>query len=326
MNKGMLLSLFEASGAYRVNRFLQRKRPMVLMYHRVLNDPLLPGISPDIFAQQLAYLKKNFRVVPVNQLISEINEGIQKPYSVALTFDDGHQDFYTNAWPLLKKYQLPASLYVTTGFVDSTCWLWPDLLRYILINTQKKTFEIAGLGELTLRQSNLLNTWNRLGDYCLTLKTVDRDQFLQSLAQRFEVDIDIQPQTPFSAVTWDQLIEMQNEGLDVGSHTVSHPILSDLDEEQLIKELEGSYQRIANELGNAPTGICYPNGMARDTSALVEKHAAAFYRYGLVAYPCAISANNRMHLGRWSAANNMRRFKQIMNAFSHHDNQYGEYR
>lgn len=324
MNKVILLSFFEAFGAYKVNRFLQRKRPMILMYHRVLNDPLLPGIAPDIFAQQLAYLQKNFRVVPVDQLVSEINEGIQEPYSVALTFDDGHQDFYTNAWPLLKEYQLPASLYVTTGFVDNKCWLWPDLLRYILINTKKKSFEVEGLEELALGKANLLTAWNRLGDYCLTLKTADRDYFLKNLALRFEVDIDIQPEKPFSAVTWDQLREMQKEGLDVGSHTVSHPILSDLDEGQLIAELTGSFRRIEEELGTTPTGICYPNGMAKDISPLVEKCAMASYRYGLVAYPCEVSSDQMMHLGRWSAPNNMSRFKQIMNAFSRRNNQYGE--
>lgn len=326
MNKGKLLSLFEASGAYRINRFLQRKRPMILMYHRVLNDPLLPGIAPEIFAQQLAYLKANFRVVSVNQLISEINEGIQEPYSVALTFDDGHQDFYTNAWPLLKEYQLSASLYVTTGFVDNSCWLWPDLLRYILINTRKNTFAIMGLGEMALGPSNILDVWNRLGDYCLGLKTVERACFLQDLAQRLDVAIDIQPLAPFSPVTWNQLREMQKEGLDIGSHTVTHPILSDLDEEQLIAELTESYQRLADELGEPPTGICYPNGMARDISPLVERCAKAYYRYGLAAYPCEISSSQMMHLGRWSAADNMSRFKQIMNAFSRSDNQYGEYR
>jgi len=326
MNKGILLSLFEAAGAYRINRFLQRKRPMILMYHRVLKDPLVPGIAPEVFAQQLAYLKANFRVISVNQLVSEINEGFVEPYSVALTFDDGHQDFYTNAWPLLKKYQLPASLYVTTGFVDHICWLWPDLLRYILLNTQQNTIDIPGVGETPLEQSNILNVWNRLGDYCLGLRTADRTRFLQDLAQELNVSTDIQPLSPFSPVTWDQLREMQREGLDVGSHTVTHPILSDLEEDQLVTELTSSYQRIQDEMGHPPTGICYPNGMARDISPLVEKLARASYRYGLAAYPCEVSSNQIMHLGRWSAANNMPRFKQIMNSFSHSDNQYGEYR
>src|SRR5690606_42021405 len=69
-------------------------------------------------------------------------------------------------------------------------------------------------------------------------------------------------------LTWDQLREMQSQGLEVGSHTLSHPILSALTPAQVEEELRASSDHIKSELGKSPLGICYPNGMAKDISPL----------------------------------------------------------
>lgn len=310
----------------RFMRFVNRNRPIILMYHRILSNPLLPGISPEIFAQQLAYIKDRFRVIPINQMVEELNTNSLKPYSVAITFDDGHGDFYTTAWPLLKRYNLPASLYVTTGFVDHQTWLWPDLLRYVLLQGIGTEVQVEDLGRLSIDKSQVLETWGKLGDLCLKLTSEERWSFIAQLATQLKVDIDRSPKDPFAPVTWDQLREMQSEGLDVGSHSITHPILSVLSKETLMTELRGSQQRILEELGKLPTGICYPNGMAKDTSTLVETQAQELYRYGLVAYPCDIRADQVMHLGRWATTATINRFKQVMNGLSRNDNHNGEYR
>jgi peptidoglycan/xylan/chitin deacetylase (PgdA/CDA1 family) len=326
MNKKALIQILEVSGLLDLSRYLNRHRPMILMYHRVLQEPLVPGIPPEIFAQQLEYLHRKFRVIPVSQLVKELETKTLKPYSVAITFDDGHEDFYTNAWPILKNYGLPASIYITTGFVDKKHWLWPDLLRFILMNTTHNAVEVTGVGQLLLDAQCLLTSWNALGDYCLGLDAASRRTFLISLASQLEVNLPSEPQAPFAPLNWTQLAEMRSEGLDIGSHSVSHPIFSSLSDEDLERELVDSQRRIFDELGEMPTGICYPNGMAKDISDKVEEKAQQFYKYGLVAYPTDISPNHLMHLGRWGAADNMLRFKQVMCGFSHNDNHLGEYR
>jgi peptidoglycan/xylan/chitin deacetylase (PgdA/CDA1 family) len=326
MLKSTLINFFEACGILRISRYANRYHPMILMYHRILNDPMVPGISPEIFAQHLNYLKKHFRVVAMNQMVDELQSNTIQPYTVAITFDDGHEDFYTNAWPLLQQHKLPASLYITTGFIDKQCWLWPDLLRYLVINTPCNTAYITGIGQLSFNKEQALNTWNTIGDYCLTLDALKRDKFLTELSTQLYLQIPAQPQAPFAPLSWDQLRAMHAQGLDVGSHSVSHPILSQLTEADLISELSVSRQRIQYELGTPPTGTCYPNGMAPDVSEQVEKHASHCYQYGLVAYPAAVSAQKLMHLGRWAAPNKISRFKQVLNSFSRNDNQSGEYR
>lgn len=326
MAKQLLFEIAEALGLLWFARFYNRHEPLILMYHRIVKEPLLPGIAPEVFEQQLKYLRQHFRVVPMAQLAEEIRTNTVKPYSVAITFDDGHGDFYTHAWPLLKQHQLPAALYVTTGFLDQKCWLWPDLLRYLLIKTERETVHVEKMGELPLGPTNILKTWNKLGDHCLTLKTEDRWTFLSEIAGQLAVEPGENAKAPFSSVTWDQLREMSSEGLEVGSHTLSHPILSALSPAQLENELTLSYQRIQAEIGKPPLGICYPNGMAKDISKDVERVGASLYRYGLVAYPATISANKMMHLGRWAGASNFRRFKQVSCRLSRNDNFQGEYR
>lgn len=326
MHKTTLISLLDASGMLRIARYVNRNRPIILMYHRILRQPLIPGIAPDIFDQHLDYLKNNFRVIAINRLVEELETNSVKPYTVAITFDDGHEDFYTNAWPLLKKYEIPASLYITTGFIDKHYWLWPDLLRYLVIHSPYPVRDIEHLGPLSFEADQVLKTWNRLGDYCLALDSFARAAFLQLLAERLDLQIPEQPQHPFVPLNWTQLREMHSQGLDIGSHSVSHPILSKLSDQDLLTELALSQQRIQDELGKAPTGICYPNGMADDVSPNVERQAQSYYRYGLVAYPSGVNSDRIMHLGRWGAADEMLRFKQVMNGFSRNDNHRGEYR
>lgn len=321
-----LTKLLELSGGARLSRYLNRNRPIILMYHRVLSDPMLPGINPNVFAKQLKYLSEHFRVVSMSRLVDELKSNTVKPYTVAITFDDGHQDFYTNAWPALRHYHLPASLYIATGFIDNQCWLWPDLLRYELMNANVLSIDVDGIGTLPLERENILETWNTLGDYCLKLSPFDRKEFLNSLGEKLGVTSTQEPLPPFNPLTWDQLREMQVQGLDVGSHTVSHAILSALSNSDLIEELEDSYNRIFQELKSPPTGICYPNGMAEDVSRTVESVAGDLYSYGLVAYPDQVERSRIMHLGRWAASSDFTRFKRVMNSISRNDNHSGEYR
>ena len=326
MIKHALVQLMEVTGLSSISRYIYRNRPIILMYHRILEHPLVPGVSPALFDKQLAYLKSHFRVIPINQLVEEIKRDQVQPNSVAITFDDGHQDFYTNAWPLLQAHQLPASIYVATGFIDNQCWLWPDLLRYQLMNTNLDSLNLPELRSLSLARPDLLKTWATLADYCLQMEPDARQLFLEQVGIKLDATAPQAPLPPFDPLTWAQLREMNRAGLDVGSHTVSHPILSGLSKESLEQELADSYERILHELGHPPSGMCYPNGMARDVSPFVEQYSAGLYQYGLVAYPATVKKENIMHLGRWGGASTFSRFKQIMNGTTRNDNVRGEYR
>lgn len=308
--KRLIMRALEALGGFRLLQWLHKDKTQILMYHRILDIPAVRGISPELFEQQLSYISKHFRVVPVQTLLSEIKNNCLQPNTLALTFDDGHYDFYENAWPLLKKYKLPATLYITTGFVDSQIWLWPDLIKYLLLNSYKKNLSLPQFGSLELHSDNINHCWSNIGDYCLTLGVTERNQFITQLAATCGVDIPTQPIKPFLAVTWDQLRSMQHEGLDIASHTYSHPLLSKLSETDLHYELQHSADMLHAHLGVKPAGICYPNGRPEDINInVIHAAQATGYSYGLLARNFPHKATQPFLLGRLSANRDMTYFK-----------------
>lgn len=293
--KKLLLHIIESLGGFQLLRRIKKNDPVILMYHRILQDEFINGLTPQEFEQQIAYISRNFNVVSIEDLLRDVKNNCIKPHSLALTFDDGHHDFYTHAWPILKKYNLPASLYITTGFVDGTTWLWPDLLKYILLNSNTTILEAGNLGNISTHKAEHHISWHKLGDYCLTLSVEARNTLLFKLAADAKISVSETPQPPFHSVTWPQLQEMSTEGLVVGSHTVTHPILSSLPKEKLHYELAASASAIQQHLGTAPAGICYPNGRPEDISkAVINAAELSGYTYGL--------------MGRYSKFNNARMF------------------
>lgn len=311
--KRFMLHLIEACGGLTLLRRHNRFIPQILMYHRIVDLPFIAGLAPYKFEKQIAYLTKHFRVVSIETLIHEVRHNQVKPYTLAITFDDGHQDFYENAWPILKKYQIPATLYVTTGFISKELWLWPDLLKYIILNAHNKQIEIHPLGQVSLVTEDLSLSWHRLGDHCLTLDKETREQFIRQIAELASIELPVTPAAPFLPVTWEQLREMKREGLDVGSHTISHPILKGLDLVQLQAELIGSAQTIQQQLQQKPKGICYPNGRLIDIDpSVITQAEAAGYEYGLLARNHPIQPQEPFLIGRLATHNDFDYFKWLL--------------
>ena len=291
-------------------RRIKKNDPVILMYHRILKDEFINGLAPQEFDKQIAYIIKNFNVVSIEDLLRDVKNNTVKPYSLALTFDDGHYDFYVNAWPILKKYNLPASLYITTGFVDGATWLWPDLLKYILLNSNTAILNVENLGDISTYKAEHHISWHKLGDHCLTLSVEARNKLLLQLAEDAQISVLDRPQPPFHSVTWPQLQEMHKEGLVVGSHTVTHPILSSLSAESLQYELATSAAAIQQYLGTAPAGICYPNGRPEDINEDVIKAAELTgYTYGLMGRNSKFNRTRTFKIGRIPANKDFFYFK-----------------
>jgi peptidoglycan/xylan/chitin deacetylase (PgdA/CDA1 family) len=311
--KKILLHLIECLGGFQLMRYFKKNDPVILMYHRILSDEFINGLAPYEFEKQIAYISKHFNVVPIDHLLNNAKNNCIAPYSIALTFDDGHYDFYIHAWPILKKYNISASLYITTGFVDGTTWLWPDLLKYILLNSKIASLDVPNLGEISTQKETHYESWHKLGDHCLTLTTNERNQLLLKLAETANVSISNSPQSPFNAVTWPQLSEMIKDGLVVGSHTVTHPILSSLSKDELHYELATSAATIRQKLSVFPTGLCYPNGRPEDINDNVinaaEQHG---YTYGLMGRNTKFRKSNLFKIGRLPANKDFFYFKWML--------------
>lgn len=283
------------------------------MYHRINADSSVSSIDPQLFYQQIAHLQKHYRIIPVEQLIEESKANNLAPNSVAITFDDGYQDFYHIIWPILRELEVPASLYVTTAFIDDEQWLWPDALKYILANASVDKIEVNTLGTLRLDGNSFMSTWGKIADILLPMTADQRQKQLDTLARQCAVQLPKQPVHPYTSLSWTQLNEMHRQGLDVGSHTVSHPLLSRLTQQEIEEELEESANKIKQRMGFMPRGICYPNGRLEDVNeAVITAAQQVGYQYGLLAVSNVLQDKPDIadyRIGRIAAAHDLIDFK-----------------
>ncbi len=299
-----------------VIRHMSADHPRVLMFHRVLPGASRSlGIPTDIFHRQLEELKRNFNVQPLDLLLKQYREGTLAPHSVAITFDDGYSDFAEFVWPALKEHNLPATIFVATGFVDGDCWMWPDILKFALKRTEKSYWR-SHTGQHYALPSQAMAAWHAAADHCLLLDESDKWQYIRDFCQGLSVTIDQPPPDPYKALTWDQLRGMDPALISVGSHTVTHPILSRVDAAQLSRELINSKHRIEEQLGRKVTGFCYPNGMDRDINAAVtEAVKRAGYEYACLAYPGRSPLEDPLAINRYPVGYNMSAFKKIIHGY-----------
>jgi peptidoglycan/xylan/chitin deacetylase (PgdA/CDA1 family) len=245
--------------------------PRILMYHRFHCGEDNGGISADSFERQVAFLSEFCECLTISDLTERIKGGggISRGKPVAcVTVDDGYSDFYDVAFPILEKYQVPATFYVTTGFVDGTCWLWYDRLKWIVEN-DVSTAVIVGAFEFQTDEWNQDKTgiWSRLVSDFLKKDGATIERYLRELEKQVGVDVPGKAPSSFKAVTWDQLRDMQEAGIEIGGHTVNHYSLGRLARENVFEELESCRNRLTEELGRAPRAFCFPNGQPADVPA-----------------------------------------------------------
>jgi peptidoglycan/xylan/chitin deacetylase (PgdA/CDA1 family) len=256
-------------GGYRVARWVSRRIPKILMYHRFSEQPRPGYVDRGAFEKQLAYLKKHFRVMRLDQVLDVMSEpegGMDN--TVVITIDDGYRDFYEIAYPVLRQYQMPATLFLTTHFVDGNLWLWPDRIRYILQQSARlSALEVPGLAggfkqELNDRMRDIL--WQRITSYLLSISEREKLAWMDNFAIQQGVSIPEIPVDEFSAVDWTQVSEMMEGNIEMGAHSRTHPSLGRVDGERLAYEILGSVEDIEQHGGRRPVSFCYPNGQPGD--------------------------------------------------------------
>lgn len=274
--KKIISSLLFHSGVVdkKIRQFCAKDFFIILMYHRVVPaDKLIQVgmyVSPATFESHLVFLKKYFNIITLNCLVEKngldriVKNG--KPLCI-LTFDDGWKDFYDYAFPLLVKYQQPATIFLPTEFIGTRKQFWTDAFAYLLLHRQATALEklsdpdILTIAEYldSLRGSfdNQLETGiEYLKGY--PLSTIEK--VLVGLSEIWHVDLDGQDR---NFLNWAEIDEMIESGLiSFGSHTVSHQILTTLDNLRIKKELIDSRKKLLkkNVFANSCISFCYPNG------------------------------------------------------------------
>ena len=272
-----MVSLAYNTGLIRFGRQLWANSLTVLNYHRIdelQNNPdnFQPNISatPAGFDEQMSYLSRWFKVVSLQDVTNWVLNNKPLPhYAALITFDDGYLDNYTNAFPILKKYNFPAVIYLTSGHIDSNRPFYWDLVAYCFAHTEKdKILFPDGVerGWKSLDEKN--QTSKQWVESMKILKEDKKRYWISRIPENLNVSI---PDNYFKnlMMNWEQVREMNAANIDFGAHTVTHPILTRISPEQVRIEISDSKKKIEQELGKPVTSLAYPNGMKADFNDIV---------------------------------------------------------
>lgn len=258
---------------------LKRVRPgahgevRVLAYHRVLEssdpqgfsfDPELISASADAFREQMRHLKANFVPMRFDEALDRLERGKPLPEGAALvTFDDGYDDNYRVAFPILRELGMSAMFFVSTGHIDSGRPYAYDWLVHMLCSaTAGARVRVPELDIDWEVEATLADRRRQAADLLYRVKLLD-DEDQAALVARLEDAWGI----PRAAghpdcrpMSWDQLREMQRGGMEIGSHGVDHRMLAKLSPERMVAEVRDSKRALERELGVPARVISYPVG------------------------------------------------------------------
>ena len=246
----------------------------VLAYHRVLPeldeasfefDAELVSARRAEFDWQMAYVARRFQPVSCAQVAEAINGGPPLPKrAVMITFDDGFRDNYDVAFPVLRQHGLSAVFFLASGYIDTSEIFWFDWLVHVLLRTSAASIRIEALNLDIQIGPTVADRRQVAMELLRALKVAPearRSAALKQLREATVVDIAPALSQQSACMTWKQVREMSSGGMEFGSHTVSHPILSTIDDpEHLHFELDESKAAIERETGQPVLALAYPVG------------------------------------------------------------------
>jgi peptidoglycan/xylan/chitin deacetylase (PgdA/CDA1 family) len=255
---------------------------LILGYHRITEpawDPYELCVAPRRFAQQLEILRNQANPIALPALVRALAEGNLPPRAVAVTFDDGYADVLTHAKPLLERYRIPATVFVTTDYLGREFW-WDELARLLSPPTPVPT-------ELSLVVGKTLIEWPQgrtgCGDprtalllaLCDRLRPLSEADRLQAMTQ-IRACLTPSPDNVSTAprtMTADEVLELCADGLvEIGSHTATHPVLAALPSAEQRREIHRSKAYLEELIQRPVASFSYPNGStSAQTSAMVRE-------------------------------------------------------
>jgi peptidoglycan/xylan/chitin deacetylase (PgdA/CDA1 family) len=272
-----------------------------LAYHRVLPlqsgaayplDVDLVSASPSEFDSQMDYVRTRMTPLSLAEVAARLDCGEPlPPRAVAVTIDDGFRDAFVHAYPVLRRHGVPATVFLSTGFVDSGEPFWFELAAHLLMSVPPHSLELPGrrlrlpsgdsVAERRAGSRELLTGLKQLGG-------AERDPLLRDWSRQFSTLLGPATLEHLRPVSWAEAREMSGGGVDFGSHTVTHPTLASLRDDEARRELEDSKRRLEQQLGRAVCALAYPLGMPGSYDARIKSLAEqAGYRLAMSYLPGA---------------------------------------
>ena len=296
--KTMVWNTLLGCGVSQVAQWKDWGRLNILMYHRLTELESLE--------RQCVYLRRHCHLLPMDEVQARMASGDPFPRgAIAVTIDDGYRDF-ANAWPVFSRHGVPVTVYLTTGFVDGQCWLWPDEVAELVNRSSLSEADVPIFGEvlrLSLRTSEQRGVaQNELIETLKSVPDKDRRRVIAELPDLLRSTLSADIPEHCRPLSWDEVRRLAAEGVNFAAHTRTHPILSRLqDFDAMNDEIRGSRERLEEMLQTSVRHFCYPNGRPQDIGVLVEE---AVQKAG---YRSAVTATRGLN-GRKTSPFQLRRF------------------
>jgi peptidoglycan/xylan/chitin deacetylase (PgdA/CDA1 family) len=249
-----------------LERWIERRQPVVLGYHRVVDDDVIDDVMPGqavsvrMLEQHLDWVGRRCRFVSLDELAAALRKDRLEEPLAAVTFDDGYSDIRDRAWPLLQKKGIPAALFVITEAAATEAALLHDRLYRALIRAA------AGEGDHRAYAHEATAGF---------LRALPRHSLLDMVAE-LEAEVgaasDGDGDDGARPLGWDELCRLHRDGLTIGSHTRSHTLLVGQDDATLRAELCGARRELEARLGAPVRHFAYPDGQfdARAVQAVAD--------------------------------------------------------
>jgi len=264
----------------------------ILAYHRVVPPALATKfnmqnsmwISAETFNEDICWMKNHGDIVDLDTIL-DFRTSNQRPL-FSITFDDGWIDNYSHAFPIIKKHNIPATIFLVTDAIETGHLFWVEDLLY-------KIAQLSSEGSNAKINNLLLSYFTKAGgkqpdDTDTTLlaeglaeliKPFSKDNRAAFLTELYNgLGIDPAPMSD-QILSWSNILEMDKYGIEFGSHTHTHEILQYADNKKIEKELKVSRDIIRKKTGKTVRYFCYPNARYRDNNAKLIEQAGYEYAF-----------------------------------------------
>lgn len=258
---------------------------IILLYHRIIDDHSEylnkgPVVHHHIkhFKKEIPYLRGNYKILGMDEVVHhmKMDIGFEKP-SLAITFDDGYLDNYTFAYSVLKKHGVVATIYLTTGLIETSESTWTDRIELSFLKTKEDYFSLPAIfGDNKVRiktkkekeQANI-----KVSEALKLMSDGERRKLMRELFEVLKLDGScVENQRSRLMLNWDEVQKMAKDGIIIGSHSHTHPILSQMPLQDAKEEIFNSKKIIEENLGMRVKHFAFPNGREEDFSEELREY------------------------------------------------------
>ncbi|PCI97415.1 MAG: hypothetical protein COB14_09055 [Alphaproteobacteria bacterium] len=285
---------------------LSQNAPFILLFHGVINENnyevrncIRKHIEKDYFSNILNTLKEGGTALSMDDVVEIHGNGdVYPPNSFIVTFDDGFENNYSVAAPILSDLNIPSTFYITTDFIENGTMSWTDRIEYCLENVKTGSVTLPWESDNLsfCNSSGKIELMQRIRQRVFHDKTINVDDFTDWFYKQFDMDVIQTTSDPLDKkLSWQQVQEMHEDDLfTIGGHTHTHIVMSFSPQAEMEQEIDLNLKLLKEKSNVDTVHFAYPQGQANHYNISVIN---ALKKRGIACCPTAIDGKNTRETG-----------------------------